>query len=369
MGSSDKIAAVDVWVVEVPLRKTWRISLYSADVRYHVVVRLATEEGLEGFGEVSPAAAFMGEDARIIRGVIETFLSPVLLGADLFDLELIHARMDRAIQGNGAAKAAVDIALHDLMGKRLGVPVYRLLGGRFRSTVPLTWVLGIQEVEGALEEARRFVEMGVRTIKFKIGQDLARDLRMLEALRDTFGEGINLRVDANQGYRADQAVKALRAMEAFHLESVEQPVPAWDLEGMRAVAEALDTPVMADESVFSLHDAHKVIVMRAADILNIKVGKVGGLHPARKIAAMAQAAGIPVTIGSNLELGIGSAASIHFGISTANVLYPCDLLLGPELHHFDLIDPPFSMEGGEVEPPEDPGLGVKLNSKALEGSW
>jgi o-succinylbenzoate synthase len=368
MRTRDKIERVESWVVEVPLKKTWRISLYSAEVRYHLVVRLVTGQGVEGYGEVSPAPAFMGEESRVITRVIETLLSPVLVGADPFDLESIHARMDQAIQGNGAAKAALDIALYDLQGKILDMPLYVLLGGMYRTSVPLSWVLGMQDMEQALEEARHFVGLGIKTIKFKIGKDPARDLALLEALRKEFGHAISIRVDANQGYRADQALKILRSMEAYDLEAIEQPVPAWDLEGMQGLAEALDTPIMADESVFSLADAYRVIKMRAADILNIKIGKVGGIYPAKKIAAVAQAANIPVAIGTNLELGIGSAASVHFGLSTANVLYPSDLLLGPDLHEFDIIEPSFSLVGGEARPFDRPGLGIELGARGEGGS-
>jgi L-alanine-DL-glutamate epimerase-like enolase superfamily enzyme len=166
-------------------------------------------------------------------------------------------------------------------------------------------------------------------------------------------------VDANQGYRADQAIKTLRRMEDFNLESIEQPVPAYDVDGMRRVAEALDTPVMADESVFCLQDAFRVISSRAADIINIKVGKVGGLLPAKKIAALAESANIPCTIGSNLELGIGTSASLHFGLSTPNMLYPCDLAIGPFLHQEEIIDPTFELVDGKIDLMEGPGLGIR----------
>ena len=369
MEPKDRIKRVDAWVVAVPLKKTWQISLYSADIRQHVIVKVTSECGIEGFGEVSPAPAFMGEESRIIKGIVDLFLGPAVVGMDPFAMELIHARMDQAISGNGAAKAALDIALYDLQGKILGLPVYTLIGGKYRSKAPLSWVLGIQDIKGALEEARHFVSLGVKTLKFKIGKDAKRDLRFLEALREEFGQEIRLRVDANQGYRVDEAVKILRAMEPYDLDAIEQPVPAWDLEGMRLIAQALDTPVMADESVFSLSDALRVIQMRAADILNIKIGKVGGIYPAKKIAAVAQAANIPISIGTNLELGIGSGASVHFALSTANAVYPSDMLLGPDLHEFDLIEPSFSLVGGEVGPFEAPGLGVQLSGHALAGDF
>jgi L-alanine-DL-glutamate epimerase-like enolase superfamily enzyme len=268
--------------------------------------------------------------------------------------------MDRTLYGNGAAKAAIDIAFHDLLGKMTDLPTFQLLGGRVRQEVPLSWVLGIQTPEKAVEEAHHFLKKGIKTIKVKIGGDPEEDIKKIRLIRERLGDQVKLRVDANQGYRSDQAIQILRRMEAFDLESIEQPVPAYDIDGMRQVAEALDTPVMADESVFSLQDAYQVISRRAADIINIKVGKVGGLLPAKKIAALAESANLPCTIGSNLELGVGTSASLHFGLSTPNILYPCDLAIGPFLHQEEIIDPVFELVEGKIEPMKGPGLGVSL---------
>lgn len=359
MHSEDRIAAVRGWVVAVPLKKPWQISLYAAKERNHLLVEVRTHGGVAGYGEASPAPAFMGEEAFPAAEVVARFLAPVVVGHSAFDLEAIHLAMNRAIQGSGAAKAAVDLAIHDVLGRLVGRPVCDLLGGRVREAVPVSWVVGIQDPAGVLEEVKPFLDLGVGTYKVKVGRGPAEDRRLLEAVREAVGRGARLRVDANQGYTVDAAIKAFRAMEAFDLEAIEQPVPASDLMGLRAVAEALDTPVVADEAVFGLHDALAVIQARAADILNIKVGKVGGLHPARKIAALAEAAHLPCTVGSNLELGVGSAASIHFAGSTGVATYPHDLLIGPFLHAHDLVTEPLMIRDGSVAVPGGCGLGVE----------
>lgn len=360
MVKKTSVKRIEAFLVVAPLKKTWEISLYRTGTRNHAVVEIETESGMTGWGEVSPAPAFMGEDGRHIVDIINHLLAPALIGLDGFDIEALHLRMDRTLHGNGAAKAAIDIAFHDLMGKILNLPTFQILGGKVREEVPLTWVIGIQSIEKAIEEAQYYLKKGIQTIKVKIGGNPQEDLKRIALLREKLGDQVRLRVDANQGYRPDEAIRILRRMEVFNLESIEQPVPAYDVDGMKRVADALDTPVMADESVFNLQDAFRVISHQAADIINIKVGKVGGLRPSKKIAALAESANIPCTIGSNLELGIGTSASLHFGLSTPNILYPCDLAIGPFLHQEEIIDPSFELVDGGIELMEGPGLGVQL---------
>jgi len=360
MSKGTRIKRIEAFLISVPLKKSWEISLYRMETRNHAVVEVETESGVVGYGEVSPAPAFMGEDGRMIIHIINQILAPPLIGSDAFDLEALHQRMNQTLYGNGAAKAVIDIAFHDLLGKITNLPTFQLLGGKVREEVPLSWVVGIQTPEKAVEEAQHYLSKGINTIKVKIGGDPEKDIQKIRFIRERLGDQFKLRVDANQGYRSDQAIKILRQMEPFDLESIEQPVPAYDIDGMRQVAEALDTPVIADESVFSLQDAFRVISSRAADIINIKVGKVGGLLPAKKIAALAESANIPCTIGSNLELGVGTSASLHFGLSTPNILYPCDLAIGPFLHQEEIIDPIFELADGRIKPMQGPGLGVSL---------
>jgi o-succinylbenzoate synthase len=360
----DVIQDVEAWIVKVPFKKTWKISLYESKDREHAIVCLTSAEGFKGYGEVCPAPALMGEDTQCICDVILRLLQPILLGANPFDIELIHARMDQIIKSNNVAKACVDIALHDLQGKMLGIPLYLMLGGRFRQDVPLTYVLGIQETEKTLEEVEKYRESGITSFKVKIGINPTEEIALLKAMRNRFGDDIHIRVDANQAFSVAQALKILRRMEEFNLEFIEQPLPWWDLEGMQYLTSAIDTPIMADESVFSLADALRVVRMRAADLINIKVSKVGGIHCARKIAVVAQSANMPVSIGSNLDLGIGSAANLHLSVSTPNLPYPNESLLGPVLHEYDLIETPFPVKNGMAKPSDAPGLGIELNSRA-----
>ncbi len=353
------IESIAVKMVEIPLKDQWQISYYAAQTRRHLLVRIQAGDVI-GYGEVSPSPGFMGEEAKQAGLVISEYIAPRLIGTNLFDLEVIHKRMNEAIYGNGSAKSAVDIAVHDAIGKALGIPVYQYLGGLYRSEAAVTWVASIKDFSSVSKEINQFLALGVNTFKLKVGKSPARDLEVIERVRSEFGSGIRIRIDANQGYSFDEAIAVLRKMEKFDIESIEQPVKAHDLDGMSRIAEALDTPVMADESLFYLHSAVEIVRKRSADVFNIKIGKVGGLHPAKKIAAIAEAAGIPCTVGSNLELSVGTAASVHFACSTPNVTYPSDLAIGYYLHEYDIVKEPIRIDKGHAAAMQQHGLGVSL---------
>jgi o-succinylbenzoate synthase len=361
MAKNDVIRDIDVKVVELPLKKQWKIALYAAKTRPHAVVRIRTENGLIGYGEVSPSPAFMGETGYTAELVVKKYLAPVLHGMDIYDLGNIHSAMNSAIYGNFAAKSAVDIALHDCIGKTLGVPVYQLLGGAVRKKGELSWVVGMQDLEGSIEEAKRFIDLGYKVIKIKVGNSPEIDYKVVKSIREALGDKAVLRLDANQGYDYRTAVEVFTRLEEFNLESIEQPVRRWDIQGMKYVRNCLKTPIMADESVSSLHEVMTIIQAQAADIVNIKVGKVGGLYIAKKIAAALEIAGMTATAGSNLEVGIGSAASVHFVMSTPNLSVPHDMMIGEGLHEHDLITSGLKVVEGQVTCSDAPGLGIEVD--------
>lgn len=364
MAEKSRIIEVDSKVVEIPLKGEWKISYYGTNTRAHAVIQVITEDGIKGYGEASPAPAFMGETAHTIHLVIQKYIKPRILGENIFDIEKIHELMDEAIYGNYAAKACIDMALYDVMGKTLNMPVYKLLGGKYRDDVELSWVVGIKkDLSAAIEEAEHYVSQGYKTIKLKVGNSPEKDYQLVKAIRDHFGDRIKIRLDANQGYDYVTAIQLFSKLEEFDLESIEQPVKRWDIEGMKKVKESLNTPIMADESISNFNEALQVINSNAADLINIKVGKVGGLWPAKKIATLAEAAGMQATAGSNLELGIGSAASIHFVASSKALSYPNDLLLGIDLHNKDVIRGIIEVVDGKAKCPEFPGLGVEVDSE------
>ncbi len=360
--NKDIIKSVSVKVIELPLKKQWKISLYSQNTRPHAVVKIVTEDGVVGYGEASPSPAFMGETGYTMEVAINRNLGPAIIGANVFDVDAIHEKMNFAIYGNYAAKSAIDIALYDIMGKILNVPVYKLLGGgMYRDKVALSWVIGMQDLDSSIEEAREKLAEGYRVIKVKVGTSPEIDYNLLKRIREELGYDFPMRLDANQGYDYRTALTTFKRLEEFGLESIEQPVSRGDIQGMSMLRNRLETPIMADESVSDYHSVMNVIREKACDIVNIKVGKVGGLTIAKKIVSCLEAEGLTATAGSNLEVGIGSSASIHFVASSNIVNIPNDLLLGGPLHQYDLISNNFEVKDGYVTVPQTAGLGIEVD--------
>jgi L-alanine-DL-glutamate epimerase-like enolase superfamily enzyme len=335
-------------------------------VGHYVLVCVADDAGRVGRGEATVTSVWSGETQAGAIALISDFLAPLLIGADPFDLEWISRRLDRAAFANSFAKSSLEMALLDLQGQILGVPVYQLLGGRDAETaaagIRLKFVVGAVEPELAAERARRMVERGWRAIKVKIGRhDHPRiDLDRLRAVREAIGPDTFLSVDANGGYTVEQAVWAASRLERLDVALFEQPTRRGDHEAMAAVRRRSGLPIMADESVFMPQDALAVIRAEAVDVLSLYPGKHGGIRATQAIAKLAEAAGIPCTIGSNLEREVATAAMAHVATATANLQcerFPGDLI-GPVYFEEPLTTAPLHYEADRLFVPEGPGLGV-----------
>ena len=358
-----KIRDIKVKVIEIPLKRPWQTSLYATTTRAHCMVKIETEDGIAGYGEASPAAAFMGETAYTMEVVISRYLKPALIGESVLNISKINDLMDRLFAGNTSAKAAVDIGVHDAAGKVLNVPVYVLLGGKKRESFELAWSMGFKKFEESLDEAREYMQKGFKVMKVKVGKGVDEDARLVGKLRELFGPDIPIRLDANQGFAPGDAIALLHRVLGFDIECFEQPVGKWNIEGMKYVRDhSCGVRIMADESISSLHDAHNIICGGCADFFNVKVGKVGGLYRACQIAGAVEAAGFQAAAGSNLELGVGEAASAHFITSQSAVCLPSDALCGSELHTYNVVKNPMTMTPeGVFSCPDTPGLGVEVD--------
>lgn len=367
-----KIKDVRARVVSVPLKDEWKISLYSASCRQHTIVEVVTDDGVMGYGESSPSPAFMGETAETIKLIVENYLRPAVIGMGISDIAQIHERMNQVIYSHSAAKSAVDIAVHDAWGKSTGLSVNSLIGGRYRDRVSLSYVVGIKDNDRVCDEVRHVIKEGFRTVKVKVGKSPERDIALVNDIREVVNEAgvsVGIRLDANQGYDVATAIRVIRDLEKTgELEAVEQPTRKWDLFGLREIRDRVRTPIMIDETVFSPEDAMIAIRMGVADMINIKVCKVGGLYQSRKIAAMAESAGMRCTVGSNLELGVGIAASLHFAASTPSVNMASDFTCGAYLHDYDLTSSCIitSISEGSAPITDAPGLGVELEAHLEE---
>jgi muconate cycloisomerase len=338
----------------------------------YVLVRVSDDAGRTGLGEASVTAVWSGETQAGTIALIERELAPALVGADPFDLEWISHRLDRIVFGNSFAKGAVEMALLDLQGQALGVPVYRLLGGRAGGAVQpeedrgirLKFVVGAVEPALAAQRAHRMVERGWHAIKVKVGRDdhPRADVERLRAVRDAIGPDVWLSVDANGGYTVDHAVWAAARFEKLDVALFEQPTRRLDHAAMAEVRRRSGIPIMADESAFTPQDALDVIRAGAADVLSLYPGKHGGIRPTQAIARIAEAAGIPCTIGSNLEREVATAAMAHVTVCTANIQcerFPGDLI-GPVYYEQTLTRQPLRYQADRLWVPEGPGLGVAV---------
>jgi len=368
-----KITKIDIFLVSTPFIMPQTMAMWTSYKKDHVVVRIETDEGISGIGETVPLVAEFGEPVESIKYVIQDWLAPAIMGEDPFNLEAIFDKMFKAAKNHLFAKCAIDFALHDLMAKALNIPLYKLLGGKTREKVPVTWVIGIKSPEEAAKEAIDFVGRGFKELKLKAGSDWKGDLERVKAVREAVGWDIPLRVDPNQAWSVPRALNVIKKMERYELQLVEQPTPAWDLDGLALVAKAVDTSILIDEGVRAPEDAVKVAIKEAADMINLKIGKIGGIFYSGKINAIAEASDIPCLVGSMLEGSIGTAASAHFAISAPNLKFAHDLI-GPLFRADDVVEEPLRVKDGYVEVPEKTGIGMELDEAKLEtlkygGRW
>jgi len=329
----------------------------------YTIVFVDTDAGITGVGEV---ASVFKRRGPLLRNDLEVALVPAVLNEDPFRISYLVHKMDAALEGVEEAKAGIEMALWDIVGKTLGTPVYNLLGGKVRERIPLSYSIPFGKPEEMAKYAVERVRAGHRTIKVKVGNDDASDLAAVKLVREAIGPDIKLRVDGNMGWpTAKHAIRMIRAMELSNLELFEQPLPAYDLAGMAEVRRGIGVPLMADESVRNPRSAMAVIRGQAADIINVYVTEAGGLFNASRIFAMAEAAGLPCMIGSMPELGIGTAAQIHLGTAMTN-LGPDSDTCGVLYHAEDLLKTPLRIENGFAYPPEGPGLGIEIDMDVLE---
>lgn len=365
-----RITSVESIPVRVPIRPELAIR---AKGGYHsespfLLVKVYTDEGIIGLGEVSCTPRWSGEDQVSAAHFIRTILAPVLEGHDPRHIEALTARLRGSLAGHPFTKAALEMALWDILGKSVGMPIYRLLGGPVREFVPTKWSISGVAPERAAEIAAWAIEQGFSTMKVKVGIDADQDVARVRAVREAIGPDIRLGVDANGAWHPAAAVSMIRRLCEFGIYFVEQPVPPGDANRLAEVRRQISIPVLADESVYSPSDALAMLRAEAADALSVYVGKAAGIGPARRVAVIAEAAMLGCTIGSNLELGIGTAAMIHLALATPGITaneYPCDII-GPLFYTGDILTRPLSLCGGKALPLDGPGLGVELDEDQVD---
>ena len=364
-----KITRIETIPVRVPIRPQLMITAARGThaVSPFLLVRIHTNEGVVGLGEVSCTPRWSGEDQVSAAHFIRHYMAPLLEDQDPTAVERLALAIDRAVARNYFTKAAIEMALWDICGKIAGLPVYRLLGGPVRESVPTKWSVSGVEPSNAAAIAAWAVDQGFDTMKVKVGIEPDADVARVAAVRARVGPDVRLGVDANGGWRRATAIAVIERLYESGVYFVEQPLAAPDVLGMAEVRRRIRVPVIADESVFTEEDAAAVTAAGAADALSVYIGKAGGIAAARRIVVAAEAAGVACTVGSNLEMGIGSAAMIHLAMSTRGVSadeFPCDII-GPLYYDDDLLLEPLPISGGRALAFDRPGLGVELDDEKV----
>ena len=353
-----KITEVRLGLISVPLRVPFKTALRSVSSVEDVIVEIHTDTGAVGYGEAPPTGVITGDTTGAIIGAIRDHIAPAILGRSLDEFEDLTAAVQKALVHNTSAKAAVDMALWDLYGQLYKIPVYKLMGGAKKSIVT-DITISVNDPEEMVRDALNAIDRGYDCLKVKVGKEPEKDIARLSAIRGAVPKETCIRIDANQGWTPKEAVRILNGMQekGLDLEFVEQPVKAHDFEGLKYVTERSYVPVLADESVFSPADALRIMQTGAADLVNIKLMKCGGITNALRIAAAAEVYGVECMIGCMLEAKISVNAAVELACAK-KIITKIDLD-GPVLCSEDHILGGAVFDEKNITVSDAPGMGIQ----------
>ena len=333
----------------------WRFALGANPTTEGAVLRIADTDGNEGFGYAS-ATAHIGAIRTTLEAELEYFRSRVV-GRDADEIAAIGVALNQANGGAAQAKSAIDCALHDLLSRRLGVPLYQLFGGKVRDRVPVLRILAIKAPEEMAAQAQKLVDRGYRYLKIKVHGDVQEDVARVAAIRKRVGDGVHLTIDANQSYTVKNAIRAISRMADFDIDLVEQPVSAEDFEGLSLVTRTVPVTVEADEAAGSLAEIYRLVTRRAVDAVSLKIPKLGGFRNTIAAARLCEQAGIAYRLGAAIGPRLLAAHALHMACALPDVHYAC------ELGEFErLLDDSFEgieIVNGELTVTDAPGSGVR----------
>lgn len=364
-----KITKIKIRAVNIPLLKAYTISTVgTVSHTQSIVVELFTDQGVIGIGESDPDPMFSGESQQTVMTALETLLGPVVLGRNPLDIEALHARMNAVCLRNNFAKGAIDLACHDILGKTMNAPVFKLFGGELNQRIDVLWSLGSDSVEANVQDALKKIDEGYTSIGLKVGTlSPEEDIARVKAVREAVGDSIHIRCDANQAWTETVAIPTIQRMAEYNISMIEQPAPAWDIAGMARIRAAVNVPVAVDEGFSSPRDALKLVEAQAADIYSIKTTKMGGLLPSRKAAAIIEAAGHKIYINSMIEMGVSVMSGLNFAVSNPNLTTCGHALNSVRRVQDDILLDPVEYEGGQILAPSNRvGLGAELDQEKMK---
>lgn len=358
------IKRVELYKLSIPLIEPFVTSLGRDDHAENVLIKIITEEGITGFGESSPYMPINGESVDTCYAVGQYF-AKLLKGRNALAIEDCIAAMDRLIYANTSIKSAFDMALYDIASQNAGLPLYKFLGGDNKKTIVTDYTVSIGDPQKMAADALKIKTQGYPAIKIKLGKNGELDVERIKMIREAVGDQIPLRIDANQGWGVEEAIKTLQALGQYDIQHCEEPIPRWNFMELPGVKRESPIPIMADECCGDDHDAQRLIALNACDYFNIKLGKSGGIFKALKMVKMAEQAGIHLQVGAMLESRLAMTAFAHFS------------LCSPLIEHFDFdtalmfSEDPVSggiiyEENGVVKVPESAGLGATVEEEWLK---
>lgn len=354
-----KIEQIETFRVAVPLTKPFKTALRTVTTAESIFVKITCDNGITGWGEAPPTVVITGDSLASIESAIHHVIKPFLEKKSLLNYELIFQGLKTSLVGNSSAKAAVDMALYDCLAQYCKLPLYQFLGGH-KQELETDFTVSVNGPEEMGEDAVSYIGQGFNVLKVKVGKDdIGTDIERIREIRRRVGYDIKIRLDANQGWTAKDAIRAIHKMEdsGLEIELVEQPVKADDIEGLKQVTDHVETLIMADESVFSPKQAFQVLKTRSADLINIKLMKAGGIYQGQIINQLAEVCGVGCMVGSMIETKLGITAAAHFAASKQNITrfdFDAPLMLA-----IDFIDGGILYNGRFISIPEAPGLGIK----------
>lgn len=357
------IERVEVTPFRIPNKRTVVWAAGSLPAAEHLIVKIVGEDGTYGLSEAIPRPMIYGETQEGMYYALTRHLAPMLVGEDSFNLQKIWEKFE-FMPWNPAAKGALDVALYDLNARLLGVPVCQLLGGPYRTRVPLSWQIGFGSPEEMLDELKRKIAEGYRVFKVKGGPHPDADIAVLKRMRAESPDGVKLYIDANMAYGRDDALRVMTALEGV-LDCLEEPLVAWDDQGRKDLADRVSVPILSDESSFTVADVYRQIRLGAIRRVGIKIPR-SGFTLSTKIVHLAEAANLPVQVSLQAECDFGTAACLQFACAYRQIGLACELSYFVDNIGDSLLKVPLSIADGHMILPAGPGLGVELDWEKIE---
>ncbi len=358
-----RINSIGIYKLIIPLKEPFVISLGAQYDAESIIIVIKTENDFTGYGECSPYMSINGESIDTCF-IVAQYFAKILGKKNALDIKECVEAMDKTIYGNNSIKSAFDMALYDIAAQYAQLPLYKFLGGKNNKQIVTDYTVSLGEANKMAGDAAKYKEWGFPVIKVKLGESTHKDAERIHLIREAIGYETPLRIDANQGWDVKTAIATLRELERYNIQHCEEPIPRWDFMRLRKVRKKSPIPIMADESCCDHHDAKRLIQLKACDMLNVKLGKSGGIYDALKIISLAEKARMKMQVGAFMESRLGMTAGAHLALCSDDILY-CDFDT-PLMFTEDPVSGGLTYhENGVVKVPETPGLGAWIEEDYL----